>query len=101
MIAELQGIVIAHAIVSIEKVSPKMQDYYTYSKKALIVHLYVDENKRRQGIGSALTNYTLKYLKEHGVDFVDLECYAYNQKAKCLYEKMGFVDVFTTKRFVL
>lgn len=64
-----------------------------------MVHLYVDKNKRRLGIGEALMDYTLKYLKKLGVEFVDLECYLYNQKAAALYNKIGFKDVFVTKRY--
>ena len=101
LIAELNEIIIAHAIILIEKVPSKMQQYYTYKKKALLVHLYVDRNNRRKGIATHLINYALKYLKELAVEFVDLECYTYNQKANYLYDKIGFQDVFTTKRFKL
>lgn len=101
LIATEDNKILAHAIIMIEVISKKMQPYYTYHKKALLVHLYVDRNKRRQGIGTHLTQFCLEYLKKQGVEFVDLECYAYNQKASALYNKMGFTDVFTTKRFRL
>ena len=98
MIAEEKGSVYACAIVVIEKIPPKIQLYYTYRTKALLVHLYVDKDKRRQGIGCTLTRYMLKYLTQKGIEFVDLECYTWNKKAAALYDKMGFQDVFTTKR---
>ena len=88
----------AHAIIAITTLSKKMKPYYTYHQKALLVHLYVDINHRHQGIGQALLKYTIQYLKEYGVDFIDLECYLYNEKAKNLYNKTGFHDVFVTKR---
>lgn len=101
LVAEDNEGIIAHNIIVIETISPEMQSYYTYRKKALVVHLYVDKNKRRLGIGEALMDYTLKYLKKLGVEFVDLECYLYNQKSAALYNKIGFKDVFVTKRFSL
>ena len=101
LIAEDKKEICAHSIVLIENVSKKMQPYVTYKKKARLVHLYVDINKRRQGIGKMLTEYTLKYLKQKGVEFVDLECYMYNYKAAALYNKVGFKDVFVEKRFTL
>jgi len=101
LIAEEKGIIYACSIVSIEKIPPKMQAYYTYRTKALLVHLYVDKNHRRHGIGRALTEYTLQYLMQKDVEFMDLECYMYNKKAAKLYNKIGFHDVFMTKRFIL
>ena len=101
LIAERQNKILAHAIILIEKASPKMRAYYTYDKKALLVHLYVDENNRRQGIGSALMKYAFEYLKNLKVDFVDLECAPENDKALTLYNKMGFRDIWIKKRFKL
>ena len=101
LVAEEQGKILAHAIVLIEKVSPKMRAYYTYDKKALLVHLYVDENYRRQGIGTALMKYTLQYLSQQAVEFVDLEVYPQNPEAIALYHKIGFQDVWIKKRFKL
>ncbi len=100
-IAEKNGCICGCAILAIEKISPRVQAYYTYHKKALLVHLYVDKNCRRQGIGRALTECSLKYLAQRGVEFVDLECYMYNKKAAALYDKIGFQDVFVTKRWRL
>ena len=101
LIAGDGGIVLAHAIVLIEKASQMMRAYYTYDKKALLVHLYVDENHRHQGIGMALMKYTLNYLKQQNVDFVDLEVYPHNPKAIALYDKIGFQDIWIKKRLKL
>jgi ribosomal protein S18 acetylase RimI-like enzyme len=101
LVAENSKGICAHSIVLIEKVAPKMQAYFTYKKKARLVHLYVDIDKRHQGIGKTLVQYTLDYLKEKGVEFVDLECYMHNDKAAALYNKVGFKDVFIEKRFML
>ena len=101
LIAEDKKGICAHSIVAIEKVPLKMQVYFTYKKKARLVHLYVAVNKRHQGIGKALLKYTLEYLKQKNVEFVDLECYMHNDKAASLYNKVGFKDIFVEKRFVL
>lgn len=101
LVAEEENKILAHAIIMIEEIPSKIRPYYTYHKKALLVHLYVDKNKRRQGIGKALTQFCLEYLKKQNVEFLDLECYTYNKKASNLYNKLGFLDVFTTKRFTL
>ena len=101
LIAEDNGEICAHAITCMEKVPDKMRAYVTYRQKARLVHLYVSRTKRRQGIGLKLTQYTLKYLKKCGAEFVDLECYIGNKKADALYQKIGFKDVFVQKRFKL
>ena len=101
LIAQDGNDICAHSIVLIEKVPRKMQPYMTYRKKARLVHLYVAPGRRRQGIGESLLKYTLEYLKQAGAEFVDLECYLYNDKAAALYQKVGFQDVFVEKRFTL
>lgn len=101
LVAEDTEGICAHAILLVETVSPKMQAYYTYRKKAILVHLLVDENKRHQGIATDLLKYTFKYLKQQGVEFIDLDCYIGNKNAEKLYKKSGFKDVFVCKRFRL
>jgi len=101
LIAEEKGMILAHAIILIEKISPKFQDYFTYHQKARLVHLYVDPRRRHQGIGENLMKYTLKYLQQHGSEFVDLECYFGNEKAEALYQKLGFKNIFAVKRYIL
>ena len=101
LVAEDEDGVCAHAIVAIETVSKKDQKYYTYRKKALLVHLYVAIKKRHQGIGKTLLNYTLKFLKQQGVEFVELDCYVGNTNAAGLYKKLGFKDVFVKQRVSL
>lgn len=98
LIAEENNQVYAHAILCVEKVSPKMTKYYTYTKKATLVHLYVDRNKRRQGIATQLMKYVFQYVKEQKVDFLDLECHIANSKADALYTKLGFENVWLKKR---
>ena len=101
LIAEDSEGICGHAIVCIEKVPQKMKAYMTYRQKARLVHLYVSRHRRHRGIGKELTEYTLKYLKQMGTEFVDLECYIGNEIADSLYKKIGFKDVFVVKRFTL
>ena len=93
--------VCAHSIVAIETVPKRAKVYYTYRKKAILAHLYVAINKRLQGIGTNLLEYTLKYLKQQDAEFVDLDCYIGNRTAEALYKKVGFKDVFIRKRYSL
>jgi len=99
LIAENNGNIDAHAIICFEKVPKKMQAYVTYRAKARLVHLYVSPKKRHQGIGQKLMDYTLKYVRQKKVDFMDLECYIGNEIADSLYRKVGFRDIFVLKRF--
>lgn len=100
-VAQDEGGICAHSIVAVENVPQRMRVYVTYRKKARLSHLYVAIKKRHQGIGTTLLKYTLEYLKQMGVEFVDLECYIGNDKANGLYKKVGFKDVFVQKRFSL
>ena len=99
LIAEDSEGICAHAIVAIETIPKKMQAYYTYRKKALLVHLYVAVKKRHQGIGRTLLTYTLQFLKQQGIEFVDLDCYVGNTNADALYKKVGFKEVYVKERF--
>ncbi len=98
LVAAEQDIIFGHAIVLIESVMPKMKKYYTYTKKATLVHLYVDQQKRHQGIATHLVRFTLKYLKQKRVDFVDLDCHVSNTAAATLYHQLGFQDIWVKKR---
>ena len=99
LIAEDEKGICAHAIVVFEQVPKKAQKYYTYHKKALLVHLYVAIKKRHQGIGTILLDYTLNFLKKKGAEFVDLECHVNNIHADGLYKKMGFKHEYFKERF--
>ena len=101
LIAEDSDSICGHSIIAIETVPERAKVYYTYRKKAVLAHLYVAIKKRHQGIGTDLLEYTLKYLKQQGVEFVDLDCYIGNKEAEALYKKVGLKDVFVRKRYSL
>jgi GNAT superfamily N-acetyltransferase len=57
----------------------------------LLVHMVVDGNYRKRGIGSALTEKAIDYAKENGAAKVWLDTSPRLRKAIALYEKHGFV----------
>ncbi len=50
----------------------------------------VEEDSRGQGIGKTLLQYTIKFLKEKGIERILLLVKQSNEKAKSLYREMGF-----------
>jgi ribosomal protein S18 acetylase RimI-like enzyme len=59
-------------------------------KSAYIWDLFVLKEYRNMGIGSALLNDTIAYLKSIGVEKVGLLVNYWDENAKKLYEKLGF-----------
>jgi len=51
----------------------------------------VHKDYRRQGIGERLLKRTIDEAKIRGIECVELEVFASNTPAICLYEKLGFV----------
>jgi GNAT superfamily N-acetyltransferase len=60
-------------------------DWLTAKKRLFIIHIYVDKNHRRKGIGTFLMNGILAMTKPD-VAFVDSK----TQAATDLYQKVGF-----------
>ncbi len=50
----------------------------------------VDEGRRSQGIGKALIAHCDEWGKGHGTHQIRLEVMAFNERAKALYEALGF-----------
>jgi len=59
-------------------------------KSAYIWDLFVLKKYRNMGIGTALINDAVAYLKSLGVDKVGLLVNYWNENAKKLFEKLGF-----------
>ncbi|MGQ9506828.1 MAG: GNAT family N-acetyltransferase [Candidatus Bathycorpusculaceae bacterium] len=59
-------------------------------KSAYIWDLFVLKEYRKMGIGTALLNDAVVYLKSTGVDKVGLLVNYWNEDAKRLFEKLGF-----------
>lgn len=58
----------------------------------LLDEVYVDSNARGYGIGRKLIDECLFWMREHGANRVKLQMYDWNEHARCLYEKMGFIQ---------
>jgi ribosomal protein S18 acetylase RimI-like enzyme len=57
----------------------------------LLMHMVVDGEYRKRGIGSALTAKAIKYSRENGATKVWLHTTPRHNEAMALYEKHGFV----------
>jgi ribosomal protein S18 acetylase RimI-like enzyme len=51
----------------------------------------VDKNQRRRGIGTALMTKAIEVAKEYNIDSIELIVNDYNEAAKELYKKVGFL----------
>ena len=53
-------------------------------------NLVVDETSRRQGVARALLSASEDWARQNGAHEMMLNVYAFNEGAKCFYEKLGF-----------
>jgi len=69
-------------------------------KAAYIWDIYVVKEYRNRGVGTALLENTMAYLKSIGVEKVGLLVNYWNENAKRLFEKLGFrlLSHFLVKR---
>ncbi|MHA1266127.1 MAG: GNAT family N-acetyltransferase [Candidatus Helarchaeota archaeon] len=85
---ELAGMVFAD--ISIDPVG---------SSTGYIRSVVVDEKFRGQGVGKLLIQEAIKYLNEMNVDQILINVRSRTERAKALYEKMGFKEVYTVMRY--
>ena len=86
-IAKLNNEIVGYVIFSIrEKDNPSMR----YRKQLNIEAICIDENCRRNGIGTLLLNHTRKVGKEQGCTDMYLTVNQENENAIKVYEKFGF-----------
>ncbi len=69
------------------------------SSTGYIRSVVVDERYRGQGVGKLLITEAIKYLKEMNVDQILINVRSKTERAKQLYEKMGFREVYTVMRY--
>lgn len=69
------------------------------SSTGYIRSVVVDEAFRGQGVGKLLIQNAIKYLNEMNVDQILINVRSRTERAKGLYEKMGFKEVYTVMRF--
>ncbi len=64
-----------------------------------IFNVAVDNEYRKQGIGSALVETLVTYAKKNNLCFLTLEVRESNENARSLYEKFGFIKVGERKNY--
>ncbi len=69
------------------------------SSTGYIRSVVVDEAYRGQGVGKLLIQDAIKYLNEMNVDQILINVRSRTERAKGLYERMGFKEVYTVMRF--
>ncbi|HUY00416.1 MAG TPA: GNAT family N-acetyltransferase [Candidatus Deferrimicrobium sp.] len=69
------------------------------SSTGYIRSLVVDESFRGQGIGKILISEAVKYLNEMNVDQILINVRSKTERAKKLYDKMGFKEVYSVMRY--
>ena len=57
-----------------------------------VVDLFIEEDYRRQGIGTKMLQMMEDYFKEKGCDSMWVQVFAPNEKAHNTYKKFGFID---------
>ena len=74
------------------------QCFFTDTRKGFIGSIGVDENYRRQGIGTKLLNAAETYLKENGIFVFETDVFIFNKGAEKLYNRFGFNDIKVYKK---
>ncbi|NVM53678.1 MAG: GNAT family N-acetyltransferase [Candidatus Helarchaeota archaeon] len=69
------------------------------SSTGYVRSVVVDEKFRGQGVGKLLIQESVKYLNEMNVDQILINVRSKTERAKGLYEKMGFKEVYTVMRY--
>ena len=66
-----------------------------------IADLAVDSRYRRQGLGTALIERALEYIKERGMRLAKIETLAVNEAGQAAYPRLGFKEVARQVHYVM
>lgn len=87
------GILVARApdLVGFVTFSPELGSYDQDVSRGVIENLYVQADRRGEGIGSKLLSAAESALADAGADVISLEAMAANDDARRFYERHGYV----------
>jgi ribosomal protein S18 acetylase RimI-like enzyme len=97
--AEIDGKVVGHiysAVVNRAENEFNLADSYLY-----IYQIGVDEDARRQGVGTALVTFIRDCARALGLTTVQVDHWAFNGRARAFFEACGFSSMKVTMRQAL
>ena len=87
MVADEAGVCVGFAV------------FYLTAPESELPDIVVSESYRGRGLGKLLLDASIRQLSLRGVDTVFLEVRVSNERARTLYEKMGFEEIGRRKYF--
>ena len=99
LIAEADGKVVAELIF--KRMSRECDGFYRTRKWIYIDDLCVDENYRGGGVAKALNDEVERIAREEDCDAVELNCWAFNERAVKFYKRMGYAPQKTQYEKIL
>lgn len=71
-----------------------------YEKKCYIIECWVDESFRKKGIGRRLVGEIVKWAKENGAKYLEIDVYSKNP-ALSFWKKLGFKEICKRMRKII
>jgi len=68
-------------------------EMFKVKKVGLIADVFIEERYRRMGVGKKLIKECFRWLKDGGINFVEINVEASNKQAMNFWDKEGFKDV--------
>ena len=87
LVAELDGRVVGYAVIERKEAPP--YEAFVSRRVAYILDFGVAESHQRQGIGRRLFQACVLWAKDHGASAVELNVFAFNERAIRFYESLG------------
>lgn len=93
LIAEVDGQIVGTGTATVNKSSIFWPEWFGY-----IRDVYVEKEYRQKGIGKAITEQLINWLRDKGVDWIELVALAKNAAANKFWREQGFVSSFNVYR---